>query len=60
MDDPYSSDPVPSFYQPRDIDIPFGRMVHGKMAMFPQGQVNDPTLNTNKWAPGVYDYANQR
>ena len=23
---PYSSDPIPDLYQPRDIDIPFGRV----------------------------------
>ena len=25
---PYSSDPIPDLYQPRDIDIPFGRVSH--------------------------------
>lgn len=60
MDDPYSSDPIPNYYQPRNIDLPFGRMVHGNMSMFPYGQVNDPTLNTNNFKPGLWDYANQR
>lgn len=60
MDDPYSSDPIPDYYQPRNIDLPFGRMVHGNMSMFPYGQVNDPALNTNNFKPGSWDYANQR
>ena len=56
---PYSTDPIPSLYQPRDIDIPFGRMFHGNISMFPQGQLNDPTSKTDQWTPNVYDFANQ-
>ena len=57
---PYSTDPIPDIYQPRDIDIPFGRMVHGNLTMFPQGQLNDPSSATDQWTPNVYDFANQR
>ena len=57
---PYSTDPIPDLYQPRGIDIPFGRMFHGNMTMFPQGQLNDPSSDTDQWTPNVYDFANQR
>lgn len=56
---PYDSGTIPDVYQPRDIDIPFGRMFHGDLMMFPQGQLNDPTLNTDSYTPNVYDFANQ-
>ena len=56
---PYSTDPIPDMYQPREIDIPYGRMVHGNITMFPQGQLNDPNANTDQWTPNQYDFANQ-
>ena len=56
---PYDSGPIPDVYQPRDVDIPFGRMFHGDLMMFPQGELNDPTLNTGSYTPNVYDFANQ-
>lgn len=56
---PYSTEPIPNLYQPRNIDIPFGRMFHGNITMFPQGQLNDPKSNTDQWTPNVYDFANQ-
>ena len=56
---PWSSDKAPDLYQPRDIDIPFGWLLHGNISMFPAGQCNDPTLNTDNWTPNVYDFANQ-
>ena len=56
---PYSTDPIPDVYQPRDIDIPFGRMFHGNITMFPQGQLNDPNSYTDQWTPNKFDYANQ-
>lgn len=56
---PYDSGPIPDLYQPREIDIPFGRMFHGDLMMFPQGQLNNPNFNTDEWTPNQYDFANQ-
>ncbi len=56
---PYDSGPIPDVYQPRDIDIPFGRQFHGDLMMFPQDQLNDPSRNTGEYTPNVYDFANQ-
>lgn len=57
---PYSSDPIPAVYQPRDIDLPFGRWFHGKMTMFTEGQLNQPDRSTDEWTPNQFDSANQR
>ncbi|KAI4208792.1 MAG: hypothetical protein LQ349_009628, partial [Xanthoria aureola] len=51
--------PIPDLYQPRDIDIPFGRMYHGNISFFGYGQYNDPTDNTATWGPDALDRANQ-
>ncbi|KAL8877333.1 MAG: hypothetical protein Q9192_008692, partial [Flavoplaca navasiana] len=51
--------PIPDVYQPRDVDIPFGRMYHGKMSFFDYGQYNSPSDNTATWAPDKLDNANQ-
>ena len=56
---PYDSGPIPDLYQPRELDIPFGRMFHGDLMMFPQGQLNNPNFNTDEWTPNQYDFANQ-
>ena len=56
---PYDTGDIPPEYQPRDIDIPFGRQFHGDLMMFPQGQLNQPDRNTDEWTPNVYDFANQ-
>ena len=52
--------PIPDLYHPRDIDIPFGRMYHGKISFFDYGQYNLATDNTATWAPDALDNANQR
>ena len=52
--------PIPDLYQPKDIDIPFGRMYHGKMSFFDYGEYNNPKDNTATWSPNTLDYANQR
>ena len=56
---PFDDGPIPELYQPRDIDIPFGRQFHGNMSMFRKGEVNDPNFNTAQWTPNVYDSASQ-
>ncbi|KAL8918382.1 MAG: hypothetical protein Q9208_007401 [Pyrenodesmia sp. 3 TL-2023] len=55
----WGTGPVPDLYQPRDIDIPFGRMYHGKISFFDYGEFNDPKDNTASWRPNVMDNANQ-
>lgn len=50
---------APKLYQPREIDIPFGRQFHGDLMMFKKGEVNDPNFNTAQWTPNKYDFANQ-
>ncbi|KAL8933770.1 MAG: hypothetical protein Q9216_006218 [Gyalolechia sp. 2 TL-2023] len=55
----WGSGPIPDLYQPRKIDIPFGRMYHGKISFFDYGQYNDPKDNTATWSPDVFDNANQ-
>lgn len=56
----WDSGSIDDLYQPREIDIPFGRMYHGKMSFFDYGEYNDPKDNTATWSPNVYDSANQR
>ncbi|KAL8709770.1 MAG: hypothetical protein Q9220_005556 [cf. Caloplaca sp. 1 TL-2023] len=56
---PWGSGSIPDLYQPRDIDIPFGRMFHGKMSFFDYGQFNDPKDNTATWSPNDFQNANQ-
>lgn len=56
---PYDTGSIPDVYQPRDLDIPFGRQFHGDLMMFRQGQLNDPSRNTGEYTPNVYDFANQ-
>ncbi|KAK4694700.1 hypothetical protein P7C71_g2924, partial [Lecanoromycetidae sp. Uapishka_2] len=56
---PYDTGEIPPEYQPRDIDIPFGRQFHGDLMMFPEGQLNQPDRNTDEWTPNIYDFANQ-
>ncbi|KAI4132318.1 MAG: hypothetical protein LQ338_000779 [Usnochroma carphineum] len=46
-------------YGARSIDVPFGRLQHGKMKFFGAGQLNTPTGKTDVWAPGQNDFANQ-
>lgn len=51
---------IPDLYHPREIDIPFGRMYHGKMSFFGYGEYNNPNDNTATWSPDTLDNANQR
>ena len=37
---PYSADPIPDLYQPRDIDIPFGRVSYFTKCFFPNKHRN--------------------
>ncbi|KAL8913932.1 MAG: hypothetical protein Q9171_001317 [Xanthocarpia ochracea] len=48
-----------AMYGARSIDLPFGRLQHGKMKFFDAGQLNTPTGDTDVWAPGVHDSAKQ-
>lgn len=51
---------IPSaVYGARSIDIPFGRLYHGNLKYFKQGQLNTPDGITDRWQPGVNDFANQ-
>ncbi|MCJ1478382.1 hypothetical protein MMC13_007062 [Lambiella insularis] len=56
---PYEDGTIPDLYQPREIDIPFARLFHGNLMMFPEGQLNQPGFNTDQYTPNVYDFANQ-
>ncbi|KAL8652171.1 MAG: hypothetical protein Q9210_002844, partial [Variospora velana] len=51
---------IPDLYHPREIDIPFGRMYHGKISFFGYGEYNNPNDNTATWSPDTLDNANQR
>ncbi len=48
-----------AIYGARSIDLPFGRLQHGKMKFFGAGQLNTPTEKTDVWGPGVHDSAKQ-
>lgn len=56
----WGTGPIPDLYQPRDIDIPFGRMYHGNISFFNYGEFNDPNDNTASWRPNLLDSADQR
>ncbi len=43
----------------RSIDVPFGRLQHGRMKYFGAGQLNTPTGNRDEFLPGKNDFANQ-
>ncbi|KAL9046668.1 MAG: hypothetical protein Q9214_000554, partial [Letrouitia sp. 1 TL-2023] len=45
--------PVPDIYNARDIDLPLGRLFHGNMTMFPTGELNDPSLDTDNYQTGI-------
>ena len=49
----------PDVYGARSVDLPFGRLYHGSMKFFAQGEYNSPDGITDQWAPGVNDFANQ-
>ncbi|KAL9607339.1 MAG: hypothetical protein Q9167_007738 [Letrouitia subvulpina] len=49
----------PVEYQARSIDIPFGRLFHGKMKFFSAGQFNLPGSATSVWGNGKRDNTNQ-
>ena len=53
--------PVPDVYGSRDIDLPFGRLYHGKMKFFSSGQLNTADQITDYWItdPRVTDSAKQ-
>lgn len=46
---PSSSDPIPSVYGARSVDLPFYRLYHGNMKFFAPGQLNSATGNTDIW-----------
>lgn len=46
---PQSSDPIPSVYGARSVDLPFYRLYHGSMKFFSPGQLNTATGNTDVW-----------
>lgn len=54
-----TSDIPPAIYGARSIDLPFGRLYHGNMKYFSSGQLNTPDGITDKYTPGVNDFANQ-
>ncbi|KAL8786767.1 MAG: hypothetical protein Q9213_002588 [Squamulea squamosa] len=54
-----STETPDAMYGARSIDLPFGRLQHGKMKFFGAGQLNTPTGRTDVWGPGVYDSAKQ-
>ncbi|KAI4249430.1 MAG: hypothetical protein L6R42_008995, partial [Xanthoria sp. 1 TBL-2021] len=49
----------PTVYGARSIDLPFGRLQHGKMKFFEAGELNTPTGRTDVWEPGKHDSAKQ-
>ncbi|KAL8903871.1 MAG: hypothetical protein Q9207_003642 [Kuettlingeria erythrocarpa] len=55
----WGAGPIPDLYQPREIDIPFGRMYHGNISFFKYGEYNDPKDNTASWRPNTMDNADQ-
>ncbi|KAL8932561.1 MAG: hypothetical protein Q9211_006246 [Gyalolechia sp. 1 TL-2023] len=56
---PESAEIPDAVYGARSIDLPFGRLQHGKMKFFGAGQLNTPTGKTDDWKPGQNDFANQ-
>ena len=40
---PAAGQPVPAMFQARDIDLPFGRLIAGKIMYFRPGEMNSPT-----------------
>ncbi|KAL9037117.1 MAG: hypothetical protein Q9214_005840 [Letrouitia sp. 1 TL-2023] len=56
---PYVHTNPPAEYQARSIDIPFGRLFHGKMKFFSAGQFNLPGSATSVWGKGKRDNTNQ-
>ena len=46
---PQCSDPIPSVYGARSVDLPFYRLYHGNMTFFAPGQLNTATGNTDVW-----------
>ena len=56
-----TTQPMPAVYGSRSIDLPFGRLYHGKMKFFSKGQLNTPDGITDKWIdqPNVVDSAKQ-
>lgn len=56
---PNSPEEGPAVYGARSIDLPFGRLQHGKMKFFGAGELNSPTGKSDLWTPGQNDFANQ-
>lgn len=56
---PDSTEEGPPVYGARSIDLPFGRLQHGKMKFFGAGQLNTPNGKSDEWHPGQNDFANQ-
>lgn len=54
-----STEIPPALYGSRPIDLPFGRLYHGNMKYFSKGELNTPDGITDKYTPGVNDFANQ-
>ena len=55
---PQTTKPLPGIYQPRDIDIPFGRLSHGKIMYFRPGEMNTKD-GVSDTGVGIYDDAKQ-
>lgn len=56
---PDSTEIQDPMYGARSVDVPFGRLQHGKMKFFGAGQLNTPNGKQDVWAPGKNDFANQ-
>ncbi len=57
---PLSDTIPPAMYGPRSAaDLPFGRLFHGNMNFFQEGELNTPNALTNMGPPGHNDNANQ-
>lgn len=56
---PDGEEEQPAVYGARSIDLPFGRLQHGKMKFFGAGELNTPTGRTDVWEPGKNDSAKQ-
>jgi hypothetical protein len=54
-----TSEIPPAVYGARSVDLPFSRLYYGSMKFFAPGEYNTPDGITDKWAPGVNDFANQ-
>ncbi|KAL9619862.1 MAG: hypothetical protein Q9204_008265, partial [Flavoplaca sp. TL-2023a] len=56
---PDGEEQQPAEYGARSIDLPFGRLQHGKMKFFGAGELNTPEGRSDVWEPGKHDSAEQ-